>query len=93
MFAARTLAGPLRRGAALAAARSTRGAAAAAAVASNDRFAAARGQHLVLSLTGADRVGIVNDFTRTALAHEANVEVRVRALPAARRRAPPSSPR
>lgn len=73
MLAARSLVAPLRRGAALAASRATRGAAAAAAV-SNDRYAAARGQHLVLSLAGADRVGIVNDFTKTAVAHEANVE-------------------
>jgi glycine cleavage system transcriptional repressor len=75
MLAARTLSAPLRRCAAAATAgRATRGAAAAAAVASNDRYAAARGQHLVLSLAGADRVGIVKEFTRTAVAHEANVE-------------------
>lgn len=76
MLRANTMfAGALRRSAyALAAARNTRGAAAAAAAAANDRAANTRTQHIVLSLAGADRVGLVHQFTRTALDHEANVE-------------------
>lgn len=46
----------------------------AVAAASNDRMPHARSQHVVLSLSGADRVGIVQGFTKTALQHGANVE-------------------
>lgn len=46
----------------------------AVAAASNDRMASARSQYVVLSLSGADRVGIVRGFTDLALKHGANVE-------------------
>lgn len=55
----------------LALARHARGAAAAA---SAPHDAPPRAHHLILSVAGKDRVGIVGDFASTALAHEANVE-------------------
>jgi glycine cleavage system transcriptional repressor len=47
---------------------------AAAGSAANDRAQATRARRVVLSLAGADRVGIVSDFTTTALRHSVNVE-------------------
>jgi glycine cleavage system transcriptional repressor len=76
MFHAIRLAGPSARllsGSALTSA-STRRLAAAAATIAPDSFALPRARAVVLSLAGEDAPGIVGRFSRTALAHGANVE-------------------